>query len=132
MSAVEGISCGEILHGIMFEVPSACLQATELFEVVDFASIGTNDLFQYTMAADRENKEVSDYFDKGFKVLRQTLSGIIRKSQEKGKDCTLCGEIAGDKEYISGLLKIGLKNFSVLPNLIPRVRQEIYKYITTL
>lgn len=118
--------------GSMIETPAAIFNIDGILESSDFISIGTNDLFQYTMAADRENKDVANYFDKGFNVLKQTLSDIIKKSRKKGKDCTICGEIAGDDEYISSLLNMGLKKFSVLPILVPRVRQEIYKYISKL
>ncbi len=121
----------EIQIGAMIETPAAVFHIDDILKVSDFISIGTNDLFQYTMTADRENKDVAGYFDKGFKVLHRTLEEIFRKSGEASKDCTVCGEIAGDNDYIKSMLKIGLTKFSVLPNLISRVRQEIINYSET-
>jgi len=121
----------KIQIGAMIETPAAIFHIDEILKVSDFISIGTNDLFQYTMTADRENKDVAGYFDKGFNVLHRTLEEIFKKSNEASKDCTVCGEIAGDSEYIHSMLKMGLTKFSVLPNLIPRVRQEIINYSET-
>ncbi|MBB6479440.1 phosphoenolpyruvate--protein phosphotransferase [Spirochaeta isovalerica] len=125
---VSGIKGGEkIPVGAMIETPAAVFNFDSILETSDFISIGTNDLFQYTMAADRENKAVAGYFDMGFETLYGSIKGMIEKSRDAVKDCTICGEIAGDREYISSILKIGLTRFSVLPNLIPQVREEIMK-----
>ncbi len=126
---IKKINGGEKIQiGAMIETPAALFHIDEILKVSDFISVGTNDLFQYTMAADRENKEVAGYFDKGFEVLGKTLEEIFRKSREASKDCTVCGESAGDSEYIHPMLKIGLEKFSVLPNLVQRVRREIISY----
>ena len=114
--------------GTMIETPAAIFQIDEILEASDFISIGTNDLIQYTMASDRENKDVAEYFDSGFQALIRSLEDIFKKSREASMDCVVCGEAAGDRDYIPSLLKIGLTRFSVLPNLIPRVRQEIIDY----
>jgi phosphotransferase system enzyme I (PtsI) len=121
----------EIQIGAMIETPAAIFHFDEILNASDFISVGTNDLFQYTMTADRENKDVSNYFDKGFHVLKKTLKEIFRKSREANKDCTVCGESAGDNEYIHSMLEMGLTKFSVLPNLIQRVRKEIINYSET-
>ena len=114
--------------GTMIETPAAIFNFDEILKASDFISIGSNDLFQYTMAADRENKEVSRYFDMGFKTLEDTIENMVRKCEEVSKDCTVCGEIAGDLDYVTSILKIGLTKFSVLPNLIPLVRREITEF----
>lgn len=125
---INGIQGGKnIPIGSMIETPSALFNFDAILKTSDFISIGTNDLFQYTMAADRENKAVAGYFDMGYETLHSSIKEVIVKSGEASKDCTICGEIAGDREYISSILKIGLKRFSVLPNQIPQVRQEIMK-----
>ncbi len=126
MKEIEG--GGNIQIGAMIETPASLFQLDEIIEVSDFISVGTNDLFQYTMTADRENNEVAEYFDKGFQILENTIEEIFRKSREAGKDCTVCGEIAGDSDHIYAMLKKGLTQFSVLPNLIKRVRREIFDY----
>ena len=126
---IKKMDGGQEIHiGAMIETPAAVFHIDEILKVSDFISIGSNDLFQYTMTADRENKDVAKYFDKGFKVLHKTLEEIFKKSGEASKDCTVCGEIAGDSEYIHSMLKIGLTKFSVLPNLIPQVRQELKNF----
>ncbi len=114
--------------GTMIETPAAIFQIDEILEASDFISIGTNDLIQYTMASDRENKDVAEYFDSGFQALNRSLEDIFKKSREASMDCVVCGEAAGDRDYIPSLLKLGLTKFSVLPNLIPRIRQEIIDY----
>lgn len=125
---ISGIKGGEeILVGSMIETPSAVFNFDAILETSDFVSIGTNDLFQYTMAADRENKAVAGYFDLGYETLYSSIKEMIMKSGVAAKDCTICGEIAGDEEYISSILKLGLTRFSVLPNLIPQVREEIMR-----
>ena len=118
----------KIQIGTMIETPAAVFHIDEILEESDFISIGTNDLIQYTMASDRENKDVAEYFDKGFQALSRTLENIFKKSREASKDCAVCGEAAGDSDYIPSLLKLGLTKFSVLPNLIHRVRKEIIEY----
>lgn len=135
MSAIQDIQHGEILHGIMFEVPSACLQARELFDVVDFASIGTNDLIQYLFAVDRDNDLVSYDYDPDRPVFWSVLKQIADAAIEKGKPLSVCGELAGYPKYISKFIEIGITSVSVSPRRIPDVRlaaKEILKSKTTM
>lgn len=121
--ATKDLPPGRLAHGIMFEVPSACLQARELLKVADFASIGTNDLIQYLFAVDRNNDRVSYDYSPDRLVFWNLLSELTRAAEEAGKKISICGEIAGDPAYVGKLIGLGLRSVSVSAKLIPRVRQ---------
>lgn len=122
MNAIEDIPHGEILHGIMFEVPAACMQATELFEIADFASIGTNDLIQYLFAVDRDNDYVSYDYNPDRPVFWQLIKQIADAAHASGKPLSICGELAGDPEYTGKLMDLGVNCVSVSPRRISDVR----------
>jgi phosphoenolpyruvate-protein phosphotransferase len=111
--------------GSMIEVPSAVLSLDSILDQVDFISIGSNDLVQYTMAADREEAEVSDYYERGNAIIIKSIEYIVRKAKERQVECSLCGELAGDLKYTKKLLACGLTNFSVAPYLIPKLKNKI-------
>jgi phosphoenolpyruvate-protein kinase (PTS system EI component) len=77
------------------------------------------------MAADRENMNVADYFVKGNDIILTSLQHVLYKAHKAGIDCSVCGELAGDLNYTDKLLKIGLRNFSVAPHLIPHLKYRI-------
>lgn len=113
--------------GIMIEIPAAAVCADLLAKKVDFLSIGTNDLIQYTMATDRENPKVSHLYD-GFnpavlRLVRQTIIAGIKTHCE----VSMCGEMAGDPASVFLLMGLGLRNFSMSPSLIPYVKALIRK-----
>jgi phosphotransferase system enzyme I (PtsI) len=111
--------------GIMVEIPAAAVMADQLAEVVDFFSIGTNDLSQYTLAADRTNPQVAPLAS-GFEpsVLR-LIQRVIEAAHEKGKWVGLCGELAGEPLAIPILLGLGLDEFSMNPPAVPLAKQII-------
>jgi phosphoenolpyruvate-protein phosphotransferase len=111
--------------GAMIEVPSAVLAIDEILPLVDFISIGSNDLVQYTMAADREEAEVSDYYEQGNSLIIRSIEYVVRRARESNIECSLCGELAGDMRYTEKLLESGLSRFSVAPYLIPKLRRKI-------
>lgn len=123
MEMVGDIPHGIIQHGIMFEVPSACLQAAELFEHVDFASIGSNDLVQYLFAVDRDNELVSYDYNHDRPVLWKLLSDIAEAARAAGKPLSICGELAGYPEYVPKLVEAGIRSISVSPRRIPEARK---------
>jgi phosphotransferase system enzyme I (PtsI) len=123
LEAVADIPCGEIKHGVMFEVPSACLDARRILQEADFASIGTNDLTQYLFAVDRENEKVAADYDADRPVLWQLLESIARAGREAGKPISVCGELAGDPRYIERFVDLGLTTLSVSARRIPGVRK---------
>ncbi len=122
-AATTDLPPGQISHGIMIEVPSACLQARELFKVADFASLGTNDLIQYLFAVDRNNDRVAYDYSPNRQVFWDLLADLARAAAETGKKLSVCGEIAGDPAYVGKLIALGIRIVSVSPKLIPRVRQ---------
>ncbi|MBU4252308.1 MAG: phosphoenolpyruvate--protein phosphotransferase, partial [Candidatus Omnitrophica bacterium] len=93
----------------------------------DFLSIGTNDLVQYIMAAGREKIEFSEYYKAGNLLVVNALKDVIRKTKEAGKECSVCGELAGNLKFTKLFLDIGLRNFSVSSTLVPYVKYKIIR-----
>jgi len=113
--------------GVMIEVPSAAVTADILAEKSDFFSIGTNDLTQYSLAADRGNEKVNylgEYFHPA--VLR-LIKSAIDAAHEKGKKAAMCGEMAGDINATAVLIGLGLDEFSMSASFIPHVKEIIRK-----
>lgn len=107
------IAAGEVHHGVMFEIPSACLQADSILEHADFGSIGTNDLTQYLFAIDRNNEQVASEYTYDRDILWQVIEGVADAARRRGKMLSLCGEMAGDPRYIPRLQKAGIRTVSV-------------------
>lgn len=108
--------------GMMVEVPSVAVMASAFIKKVDFFSIGSNDLTQYTLAVDRQNENIAslyDYFDPAVLTL---ISGTIEACKNEGKECSVCGEMAADPLAVPVLLGMGLKKFSVNPSMVPLVK----------
>lgn len=126
--AIADLPSGEIAHGIMLEVPSACFQASEILAQADFASIGTNDLTQYFFAVDRNNELVAGDFNSDQPVFWNLLKSIVEAARRRGKHLSLCGELAGDPKNIARLLAVGIQSVSVSPRAISAVRQTAGAY----
>jgi phosphoenolpyruvate-protein phosphotransferase len=109
--------------GIMVEIPSAALVADQLAKEVDFFSIGTNDLSQYTMAADRTNPKVADLSNAFFPAVLRLIRDVIRAAHAEGKWVGMCGELAGEPLAAPILLGLGLDEFSMSPPMVPVVKQ---------
>jgi phosphotransferase system enzyme I (PtsI) len=125
----KGIQFNENLEtGIMVEIPAAAVMADELAKHVDFFSIGTNDLIQYTLAADRMNEKVSYLYDPMHPAVLKLIKMTIEAAHKEGKWCGMCGEMAGEEEAISTLLEYGLDEFSMSASSILRAKQIIINY----
>jgi phosphotransferase system enzyme I (PtsI) len=111
--------------GIMVEIPSAALNAEELANYVDFFSIGTNDLTQYTFAADRTNENVSYLYKPLHPALLKLIKMTIDASHEKGKWTGMCGEMAGDPAAILKLVELGIDELSMSAQKIPEAKKII-------
>ncbi len=114
-----------IRHGAMFEVPSACLQARDIFAFADFGSVGTNDLVQYLFAVDRNNERVAYDYNADRPVFWSLLRGLVREAKRAGKPLSVCGQLAENPAALERLLAIGVDTVSVSPRSISRVRSEL-------
>jgi phosphotransferase system enzyme I (PtsI) len=122
----EGIDYRKDIEiGILIEVPSAVIMADALAEMVDFLSIGTNDLIQYALAIDRGNREVSHMYNALNPAIIRMIKHVADVSKEKGIKVTMCGEMAGDPFHIPVLLGLGLDELSMNPQSIPAVKSMI-------
>jgi phosphoenolpyruvate-protein kinase (PTS system EI component) len=111
--------------GIMVEIPTAAILADKIIEHVDFFSIGSNDLTQYTLAVDRGNESISRFYQRLSPALFRLFKVIIEAAHSLGKWAGLCGELAGQKEAVPGLLGLGLDEFSMSPRSIPSIKALI-------
>jgi phosphoenolpyruvate-protein kinase (PTS system EI component) len=114
---------GRIYHGVMFEIPSACLQAREILEEVDFASVGTNDLVQYLFAVDRNNEAVAGDYSPDRPVFWRLLEDLARAAADAAKPLSICGEMAASPAYTHRLMELGIQTLSVSARHIPVVRR---------
>lgn len=115
----------DIPIGIMIEVPAAALQANNFAREVDFFSIGTNDLVQYTLAVDRGNERIAPLFTAAHPAVLKLIREVIRTGEQQQVPVSLCGEIAGDPEFVLLLLGLGLRRFSCTPLAIPEIKKVI-------
>ena len=112
-----------IKHGVMFEVPSACLEAEEILRVADFGSIGTNDLVQYLFAVDRDNELVAQDHDPDKPAFWFLIDLLIEAAHRTGRPLSVCGEAVRDLRLLRRFLDAGVSCFSVSPRLTPVLRR---------
>jgi phosphotransferase system enzyme I (PtsI) len=115
----------DIPIGIMIETPSAALTASTLARDVDFFSIGTNDLIQYTLAVDRGNERVSSLYSAADPAVLRLLRTVVQDAYKAQIDCSVCGEMASEPEFVMLLLGMGVRAFSLAPPMIPEIKQII-------
>jgi len=111
--------------GIMIETPSAALMASTLARDVDFFSIGTNDLTQYTLAVDRGNELVSTLYSSADPAVLRLIRTVIQDAHKAQIDVHVCGEMASEPEYIMLLLGMGIRTISLTPPMIPEIKQIV-------
>ena len=111
--------------GAMIEVPSAAVMARDLAREVDFMSIGTNDLIQYSLAVDRSNNLVADLYKPTHPAVLRLISEVISAGRAEGVDVSMCGEMAADPLMVPVLVGLGLEKFSMNPHAVPVVRALI-------
>jgi phosphoenolpyruvate-protein phosphotransferase (PTS system enzyme I) len=125
----EGKPFGPVRIGMMLEVPAAAVSIHNMLDEVNFISIGSNDLVQYLMAADRDNPKVSHLCQPLSPAVLQVLAGTIRACREAHKPVTLCGEMAGSPRAFVLLFGMGLRSFSMSPAFIPTIK-ELTSHLT--
>jgi phosphocarrier protein FPr len=124
--AREGIPHAEGLEvGIMVETPASALEADNIAPLVDFFSIGSNDLTQYTLATDRGNEQLGTLFQALDPAVLRLIGRVIDAAHDADKWAGLCGELAGRRQAIPALLGLGLDEFSMTPRAIPEAKQII-------
>ncbi len=133
----------ELPIGMMVEVPAAAMMIDHFVDEVDFLSIGTNDLIQYTLAVDRNNKEVVWLYNASEPAVLKLIETILRAAGRKGVPVSLCGQMSGVPLYTMLLLGMGLRELSVPPGVIPEIKsicrsvalarcEEVAKHALTL
>jgi phosphoenolpyruvate-protein phosphotransferase (PTS system enzyme I) len=120
-----GYAIGNLQIGMMIEIPSAALIAARLAPEVDFFSIGTNDLTQYTVAVDRENYELGDLYQPYHPAVLGLIAHVARAAREAGIWTGVCGEAAGDCLLAPFFACLGIKELSMAPGLLPKIRQQL-------
>lgn len=115
----------DIRVGMMIEVPSAALQANTFTREVDFFSIGTNDLIQYTVAVDRGNERIASLYSAAHPAVLMLIRDVVRVAQRAKIEVSLCGEMGGEPEFAMLLVGMGLRTFSITPPAIPEVKKII-------
>ena len=114
--------------GIMIETPAAAVMSPELAKYADFFSVGTNDLTQYTLAADRQNPKLSRLFEENLEAVMRLIEIAVKSAHAEGIWIGVCGELASDGEAIERFLKMGMDELSVAPSEVLRVREKIIEF----
>ena len=120
-----GVNIGDVEEGIMIETPAAALISDQLAKEVDFFSIGTNDLSQYTLAIDRQNPKLDPFFDPHHEAVLKLIDMTIQNGHNAGIWVGICGELGSDLDLTERFLKMGIDELSVSPSMVLPVRQKI-------
>ena len=121
----EGVEIGQVEEGIMIETPAAAVMSDELAKLVDFFSIGTNDLTQYTLAIDRQNAKLDEFYDAHHPAVLRLIETVVKNAHNAGIWAGICGELGADTTLTETFLKMGLDELSVSPGCILPVRKVI-------
>ena len=121
----QGIEYGNPAQGIMIETPASVMMSRELAEEVDFFSIGTNDLTQYTLAIDRQNSKLDKFFDSHHPAVLRMIQMTVENAHKAGIWCGICGELGADQTLTKDFLAMGVDEFSVSPGSILPLRRII-------
>lgn len=112
-------------QGIMIETPAAVMISDELAELVDFFSIGTNDLTQYTLAVDRQNERLDDFYNPHHKAILKMIRMVVDHAHKAGKWVGICGELGADLELTEEFVRMGVDELSVAPSMVLKLRKAV-------
>ena len=112
-------------QGVMVETPAAVMVSDELAELVDFFSIGTNDLTQYTLAIDRQNAKLDDFYNPHHKAILRMIQMVVDNAHKQGKWVGICGELGADLALTEEFVRMGVDELSVAPSMVLRIRKII-------
>lgn len=121
----DGIPYNDVEEGIMIETPAAVMISDELAKMVDFFSIGTNDLTQYTLAIDRQNEKLDRFYNPHHKAILKMIQMVVDSAHQEGKWAGICGELGADPELTETFVRMGVDEFSVAPSMILKLRKII-------
>ena len=121
----QGIEIGEPEQGIMIETPAAALISEELAKEADFFSIGTNDLTQYTLAVDRQNTKLDEFYDSHHPAILRMISMVVENAHRAGIWAGICGELGADQSLTREFLAMGVDELSVSPESILSIRKIV-------
>ena len=124
----QGIPFKEVELGVMIETPAAVMVSEELAEEVDFFSIGTNDLTQYTLAIDRQNGELDEFYDSHHPAVLRMIQMVIENAHKKGIWAGICGELGADLTLTDTFLDMGIDELSVSPSCVLSIRKKIREH----
>ena len=112
-------------QGIMIETPAAVMISDELAEMVDFFSIGTNDLTQYTLAVDRQNERLDDFYNPHHRAILKMIQMVVDNAHIAGKWAGICGELGADPKLTKRFIDMGIDELSVAPSMILPLREIV-------
>lgn len=121
----DGIPYNGVEEGIMIETPAAVMISDELAKMVDFFSIGTNDLTQYTLAIDRQNEKLDRFYNPHHKAILKMIQMVVDSAHQEGKWAGICGELGADPELTETFVRMGVDELSVAPSMILKLRKII-------
>ena len=123
--ATSGKNSEHIKHGVMLELPSACMSAGLILRVADFGCIGTNDLISYLFGIKRDSHSDAVREAAEHPMLWKLIKGMAKSAQDQGKPLLFCGELAQEPKCIEKLIKLCINSISVTPKLIPQLKSEV-------
>ena len=115
----------DVEEGIMIETPAAVMISDELAELVDFFSIGTNDLTQYTLAIDRQNEKLDAFYNPHHKAVLKMIQMVVDNAHKAGKWAGICGELGADPDLTETFVRMGVDELSVAPSMILKLRKIV-------
>lgn len=120
-----GVGIGEVEEGIMIETPAAAIISDKLAEMVDFFSIGTNDLTQYTLAIDRQNEKLDEFYNPHHEAILRMIQMVVDNAHKCGKWAGICGELGADATLTEQFVRMGLDELSVAPSMVLKLRKIV-------
>jgi phosphotransferase system enzyme I (PtsI) len=121
----QHIEYGQVEQGIMIETPAAVMMSEELAKEVDFFSIGTNDLTQYTLAIDRQNPSLDDFYDSHHPAVLKMIQMVVDNAHKAGIWAGICGELGADLSLTQEFLAMGVDELSVSPGRVLPIRKIV-------
>ena len=128
LEAADDVECGTVELGVMVEIPALVHVLEHVLPLVDFVSVGTNDLVQYLLAVDRDNPRIAAMYTPYHPAVLHTLAQIAEITGRHGKSVSICGEIAGDHYFTPLLIGLGFRELSMAPVFLPRVKLMVRTY----